>query len=262
MVTMNHFMDMTEFEYRKQLGYKKHLFFESRKRKQIPANDNVSALPDELDWRSKNVVTPVKNQGDCGSCWAFSVTGAMEGAYAIKTNNLVSLSEQQLIDCDTFNMGCNGGLMEYAFRYLESASLDSESSYPYTGKKGSCHNAQGSPVTKTTDYVEVKANSPSALMTALQKGPVSVAVDATSLGFQLYGSGIIKKTCNTNLDHGVLLVGYGVQKSLLSKTPYWLVKNSWGSDWGEKGYVRILRDNVEGQPGLCGIQMAPTYPEL
>jgi len=258
-VRPNHFMDMTEQEYKKLLGFKGH-HAKNIESRYVLSTPNVAAFPTELDWRTKGAVTPVKNQGQCGSCWAFSTTGAVEGAYAIKTGKLESLSEQQLVDCSTQNNACNGGLMDYAFQYLETTALDTEASYPYTAKKGTCHNTTGTPITKTTNFVDVKPSSPSALLEAVQHGPVSVAVDAGSMGWQLYSGGIVKALCGTNLDHGVLLVGYGESTGILGTTKYWLIKNSWGTGWGEKGYIRIERNDTEGKPGMCGVQLAPSYP--
>jgi C1A family cysteine protease len=225
----------------------------------------VSA-PASVDWSTNsNVVTPVKNQGSCGSCWAFSATGAIEGAYGIKNNKQISHSEQQLVDCAGLragygNMGCNGGLMDNAFTYGQDYVLQTESAYPYnavggtcavTDKKGSAHSV--------VSFVDVTPNSEAALTAAVAQQPVSIAIQANQIGFQAYSSGVFNGNCGTNLDHGVLLVGYGTDSA--SGLNYWKVKNSWGATWGEAGYIRIARNDATG-PGLCGVQMQPSYPNV
>ena len=244
--------DWTDEEYKAILGYKG----------EKPTNTNVftgegAEIPDSVNWVTNGAVTPVKNQGMCGSCWSFSATGSMEGRNQIKTGNLVNISEQQLVDCSTKegNMGCNGGLMDYAFKYAEGTKMETEAQYPYTGKDGTCH-AQGGSV-GVTSFTDVKPKSPSALAAAVAEGPVSVAIDASGLFFQLYFGGIMKHFCGQSLDHGVLVVGYGTEKG----TDYWILKNSWGSMWGEKGYFRILRSmDKEGYGGVCGLQQQPSFP--
>jgi C1A family cysteine protease len=148
--------------------------------------------------------------------------------------------------------------MDQAFTYLETNALDTEASYPYLAKDGTCHSTTGSAVTKVTGFHDVTPNSPAALLAAIQLQPVSVAVDA-NIVWQLYSGGIVKANCGANLDHGVLLVGYG---TATDGTDYWIVKNSWGPNWGEQGYIRLKRDAVEGKPGLCGIQSDASYPLL
>lgn len=216
------------------------------------------ALPTSVDWTAKGAVSPVKNQGQCGSCWAFSSTGALEGAWQIATGKLVSLSEQQLVDCATNgNAGCNGGDMDAAFKYEESANACTESSYPYLAKNGICKAGSctaGIPKGGVTGYKDVTPDDEQALMEAVAQQPVSVAIEADQMSFQLYKGGVLSKTCGDKLDHGVLVVGYGVD----SGTKYWKVKNSWGPTWGEEGYVRIYRGKTG--PGECGIKSAPTYP--
>jgi len=248
-LAINHLADMSDYEYKSLLGYKSNL-------RQHSANPNVmlyspETVPKSVDWRS-SAVTPVKDQGSCGSCWAFSTTGAVEGAHAIKSGKLVSLSEQQLVDCSVSygNLACNGGLMDNAFSYLEDYSIETEAAYPYSGKKGTCNYAAAKGQFKVADFVDVKANSPSALEAAAALGPVSIAIEADKAAFQLYNGGILSSTaCGTTLDHGVLLVGYGTEAG----KDFWIVKNSWGPSWGEKGYIRLLKDTKTG-PGICGLQ--------
>jgi C1A family cysteine protease len=256
-VGVNKFMDLTDHEYSKYLGLKKNL--NHVKKNSTTLNIEVA---DSIDWRAKGAVNPVQNQGQCGSCWSFSAVGALEGAYAISTGNLLKFSEQQLVDCSTSfgNAGCNGGWMDQAFEYWEGTKAVLESQYAYTAHDDTCNTSvvTADGVTLVASYHDVTENSPSALVAALNVGPVAVAVNAGSLGFQLYSSGILKRFCGTNLDHGIVAVGYGSDNG----TDYYIVRNSWGSSWGEQGYVRILRTADEGKPGVCGIQMAASYPLL
>ena len=226
---------------------------------------NVTALPVSVDWTTKGAVTGVKDQGNCGSCWSFSATGALEGAYQIKYGTLVSFSEQNLVSCDTIDSACNGGLMDNAFSWTKSnGGLCTETGYPYTsgttGQKGACTTT----CTKNTgvtpkSFTDVTKNSDSALMTALVQQPVSIAIQADQPAFQSYKSGVLTGTCGSNLDHGVLAVGYG---TWTDGTDYYKVKNSWGTTWGMGGYILIQRGNPQ-RCGECGILCGPpSYPNL
>ncbi|XP_023949514.2 digestive cysteine proteinase 1-like [Bicyclus anynana] len=199
-------------------------------------NDEV-AIPSEFDWRQKNVVTQVKDQGACGSCWAFSVTGNVESINAIKTGQLLLLSEQQLVDCDKGNMGCNGGYQNVAIQYFKNQGAMSATSYPYTAIDGNCKYNAEQVVVNVTDCLKIQTAKEDDIAEQLVKiGPLSISIDASSL--MNYQKGIINgQSCSGfELNHAVLLVGYGTDNGL----PYWLVKNSWGG-FGEKGYFRMQR---------------------
>eukprot|EP00486_Rosalina_sp_Unknown_P006161 CAMPEP_0201571220 /NCGR_PEP_ID=MMETSP0190_2-20130828/13886_1 /ASSEMBLY_ACC=CAM_ASM_000263 /TAXON_ID=37353 /ORGANISM="Rosalina sp." /LENGTH=349 /DNA_ID=CAMNT_0047995633 /DNA_START=164 /DNA_END=1213 /DNA_ORIENTATION=+ len=220
--------------------------------------------PASVDWTTKGVVTPVKNQGQCGSCWAFSTTGSLECDYAIQKGTLNSLSEQQLVDCAPVTdgcLGCNGGQMDGAFKYVEKeGGLCSEKEYAYTAKNGACKASScGTKYNANSGYTDVTPKSSTSLMEAAAEGCVSVAIEADQTAFQYYSSGVLTGNCGTNLDHGVLVVGYGTSGS----NDYWKVKNSWGESWGEKGYVLICRNcNKNGNQGECGILDQPSYPKF
>ena len=218
----------------------------------------TSTLPASIDWRSKNAVNAVKDQGQCGSCWSFSANAAMEGAWAIKTGQLVSLSEQQLVDCSISygNMACNGGLMDNAFSYAIDKGMCSEASFPYVAKLTTCVSC--TPVAHFSGCVDVTANNQLHLKEAVSRGPVSVAIEADTTVFQFYSGGVLNSAkCGTNLDHGVAVVGYGTDST---GQKYWTVRNSWGSGWGENGYVRIARSDSTNDVGICGIASSPSYP--
>jgi len=214
-------------------------------------------LPTSVDWRTKGAVTPVKNQGQCGSCWSFSTTGSVEGAWFLAGHSLVSLSEQQLVDCSTSygNQGCNGGLMDDAFKYIiANKGITTEANYPYTARDGTCNTTKAKQIAATiSTYTDVAHSNPTALQTAVAQQPVSIAVDAAGTQWQLYKSGTITTNCGTSLDHGVLIVGYNTGAS----PAYWIVKNSWGTSWGMAGYIQIA---ITSGAGVCGINLQPSYP--
>jgi len=219
---------------------------------------DTSALPTTVAWRTKGVVTPVKNQGQCGYCWSFSTTGSLEAAHALQTGQLVGLSEQNLMDCSTAegNDGCDGGLMTDAFQYvINNNGLDTEASYPYTAADGTCHYQASNCGSTLKAYNSVSSGSESSLQEAVATvGPVSVAIDASHNSFQFYSGGVYySASCSsTQLDHGVLSVGYGTY----SGSDYWLVKNSWGASWGLSGYIMMSRNRSNN----CGIATMASYP--
>nr|BAC75924.1 cysteine protease-2 [Helianthus annuus] len=261
---LNKFADMTNHEFRSvYAGSKIHHHDRSlqgdRSGSKTFMYANVESVPTSVDWRKKGAVAPVKDQGQCGSCWAFSTVAAVEGINKIKTNELVSLSEQELVDCDTLeNQGCNGGLMDLAFDFIKkTGGLTREDAYPYAAEDGKCDsNKMNSPVVSIDGHEDVPKNDEQSLMKAVANQPVAVAIDAGSSDFQFYSEGVFTGKCGTQLDHGVAAVGYG---TTLDGTKYWIVRNSWGSEWGEKGYIRMER-GISDKRGLCGIAMEASYP--
>jgi len=246
----NHLADMTPAELKKLNGYRAEL-----KTEYNPRLLATTDLPNEVNWVEAGAVTPVKNQGQCGSCWSFSTTGAVEGAEFLATGTLQSFSEQQLVDCaggSWGNYGCNGGLMDYAFKYIESNPLELESDYAYKAYVSSCAYKKSKAVGNVKGFVDVAQGSPSQMKAALAKGPVSVAIEADQSPFQFYTSGVLTKGCGQQLDHGVLAVGFGVENGV----EYFLVKNSWGPNWGAKGFIKIGASSAN----TCGILSAASYP--
>ncbi|XP_046570079.1 procathepsin L-like [Haliotis rubra] len=255
---VNEYSDMSHKEFITMMnGYRMELKVPNHR---IYSNDSVSELPTHVDWRTKGYVTPVKNQKACGSCWAFSATGSLEGQHFKKAGKLVSLSEQNLVDCSRKegNMGCGGGLMDQAFKYIKvNKGIDTETSYPYLAKDGKCIFKRADVGATDTGAVDTKKDSEKSLQHAVaQVGPISVAIDASHPSFQSYKSGVYdeKKCSSKMLDHGVLAVGYGSQDS----KDYWLVKNSWGETWGMEGYIMMSR-NKKNQ---CGIATQASYPTV
>jgi len=222
---------------------------------------DVSALPASVDWTTAGAVTPVKNQGSCGSCWSFSTTGSLEGAYFLKYGKLLSFSEQELVSCDTTDSGCNGGWMDNAFAWVKTnGGLTTEDQYPYTSGttqvSGTCKTSGYSLVSQVApaSYTDVTAGSVTALASAVAQQPVSIAIQANQPAFQSYSGGVLTGRCGTRLDHGVLAVGYGT----LNGVDYWKVKNSWGPSWGLNGYILIEKSSAD----LCGVLDAASYPNL
>jgi len=259
LLKMNKYGDMTpvEFGVHKKAGCYVNFGLQEQT-KCVPFVSSLTSVPDSVDWSIKGAVTPVKNQGQCGSCWSFSATGAMEGAYFIKHNTLPSLSEQELVDCSNSfgNHGCEGGLMDSAFEFAIENGMCSEVGDPYKAKDESCGHC--STVAQFSECLDVEPDNEAELMKAVVQQPISVAIEADHQVFMFYESGIINDaSCGTSLDHGVLVVGYGQENG----QKYWLVKNSWGTTWGDNGYVKIGRDDTKTGPGICGIASQPSFIE-
>ena len=223
------------------------------------ASNASSSLPDSVDWRQQGFVTPVKNQGQCGSCWAFSAVAALEGQHAKAAGQLVSLSEQNLVDCsqNEGNDGCNGGEPSQAFQYvLDNSGIDTESSYPYEARDDSCRFDSSQVGATDTGFVSVAQDDEQSLQDAVANvGPISVAIDASHPSFQQYSGGVYSEPdCSqTQLDHAVTVVGYGNDAG----QDYWLIKNSWDVSWGEQGYMRMARGD-----NMCGIASDASYPTV
>ncbi|KAJ4709107.1 Cysteine protease [Melia azedarach] len=219
-------------------------------------NTHHVVVPSTLDWRAKGAVTPVKSQGSkCGSCAIFSAVSAVEGISKIRTGKLVSLSEQQILDCSKPD-GCKGSSMEDVFKYIiKNRGLTTEQIYPYQQKKRGCNRQKGAKIAaKIKSYKRVAATE-GALLEAVAMQPVSVGIDANEHSFKFYKGGVYNGPCGTRIDHAVTVVGYGTTKQGMK---YWLVKNSWGKHWGEGGYVRMHRG--VGRAGLCGIATDASVP--
>lgn len=257
---MNRFGDLTNEEFVKVYnGYNKSALAASENEASkflIPSNVKI---PDSVDWRKEGYVTPIKDQGQCGSCWSFSAVASLEGQHFKQSGQLVSLSEQNLVDCSRKfgNQGCNGGLMDQAFQYIKSnKGIDTEQSYPYEARDRKCRFNPSNVGATDTGFVDIKSGDESALTAAIATvGPISVAIDASQSSFQFYSDGIyVENSCSsTQLDHGVAAVGYGTQGS---GKDYYIVKNSWGTQWGMDGYILMARN----RKNMCGIATSASYP--
>ncbi|XP_072993729.1 senescence-specific cysteine protease SAG39-like [Typha latifolia] len=259
-LSVNRFADMTNEEFMAT-----HVGFKDPK-KASPVTpfmyENVTGLPSSIDWRSKGAVNRIKDQGHCGSCWAFSAVAAVEGITKIKKRKLLSLSEQVLVDCDTKgkNEGCNGGYMQEAFKFIKSnKGITTNADYPYRGVDGRCNKAKLRHLAASiSGYQNVPPRSEKALMKAVAFQPVSVSIDAGGFDFQFYSSGVFDGPCGTELNHGVVAVGYGKDST---GTKYWILRNSWGLGWGNKGYI-LMKKDIRSKDGLCGIALDSSYPTV
>jgi cathepsin L len=254
-VKMNKYGDMTNKEFGRLMNGYKSGVAKSENKFVMPSNVQI---PDSVDWRTQGYVTPIKDQGQCGSCWAFSAVASLEGQHFKKSGTLVSLSEQNLVDCSSKfgNQGCNGGLMDQAFSYIvANKGIDTEDSYPYRAVDQKCQFKAANIGATETGFVDVKSGDEAALTAAIATiGPIATAMDASQSTFQFYSSGIYSDSgcSSTNLDHGVTLVGYGS----LEGQDYYILKNMWGLSWGDKGYVLIARN----ANNMCGVATTASYP--
>lgn len=250
----NQFTDMTAEEFKANyhgLLPQRSEYLRSQNAPTFPEDFETS---DSVDWVTKGAVTPVKNQGQCGSCWAFSTTGSIEGAVEIATKKLVSLSEQELVDCagSAGNQGCSGGLMDNAFEWVIKNGLCKEGDYQYKAKKNFlCKKSSCTTAAHITGFKDIPKGDEDSLKKAVNLTPVSIAIEADQSSFQFYKGGVMDGSCGKQLDHGVLLVGYGTD----SGKDYWKIKNSWGASWGEQGYIRVIRDK-----DICGLADSASYP--
>jgi cathepsin F/cysteine peptidase B len=257
---VNAFTDMCPSEFKLMHNLKTDLNKTKNYDVLFSAEELANSTASSVDWRQKGAVTPVKNQGMCGSCWTFSATGNMEGQHFLSTGTLVSLSEEELVQCaNNGNMGCNGGLMDNAFEWVkQNGGITTETDYPYTsgsGVTGNCVTTKESDVSaKFSGHVDVAQDEGQMAAWVAKNGPLSIAVDASS-GWQTYSGGIVTTCTGTQLDHGVLIVGYGTDSS--SNMDYWIVKNSWGPTWGESGYIRLQRGTNQ-----CGINQSPCSAKI
>jgi cathepsin L len=252
---VNKFSDLTFEEFSKFYTSKKIPKKTGKRNLHVPSNGPVA---NEVDWRNQGAVTEVKNQEQCGSCWAFSTTGSLEGQWFLSKGQLPRLSEQQLVDCsgNYGNNGCGGGLMDNAFAYIKDYGIMSENDYPYTAQDGYYCNYDSNRVVATlSTYYDVARGNEASLTDAIQRvGPISVGIDATQ-NFQYYSGGVFDDySCQDSLNHGVLAVGFGSEGG----NDYYIVKNSWGSGWGEYGYIRMSRN----RGNQCGIASTASYPQV
>ena len=258
---INQFSDLTPQEFKDQYvgGFKSQVGSYGCK----TFSSSASGSPSSVDWRNKGVVNPVRDQGQCGSCWAFATTANAESVWAIATGDLLDLSEEFLVDCASgagyFNMGCNGGQPDSAFKYMINNGQCTESSYPYeagtTKNAGTCKKCTAAPVHYSGCYDVVPKDQVS-LMAAVSKQPVVIAIEADTRYFQSYSGGVLDSpNCGTTLDHAVEIIGYGTDNGV----DYWNVRNSWGPTWGENGYVRIKKTSSTNDIGICGVAAEPSF---
>lgn len=252
-LAVNEFADMTKEEFKLHAGLVKKLNDDPVCTQKHAGNTNKA----DVDWVAKGAVAKVKNQASCGSCYAFSAIASVEALYFLKGHTLTTFSEQEIVDCKyEGNDGCNGGWMDAVFDYIMTNGISTDAQYAYTGKDGKCKNTTVTHVFKIAGCKDIPYEDLDSLQDALSVNVISIAVCAECTAFEYYSSGIIKKNCCTDLDHGVALVASGVDAG----TPYWRIRNSWGASWGEKGYLRVLKETGTGKSGMCGVAMAASYP--
>nr|AAM09951.1 49 kDa cysteine proteinase Cysp1 [Cryptobia salmositica] len=255
----NEFADMTSEEFQTRHNAARHYAAAKarppKNTKTFTAEEIKAAVGQQIDWRLKGAVTPVKNQGACGSCWSFSTTGNIEGQHAIATGQLVAVSEQELVSCDPIDDGCNGGLMDNAFGWLISAhkgQIATEANYPYVSGNGIVPACSSSPESKPVGatisaFQDIARTEEDMAAFVFKHGPLSIGVDAST--WQSYAGGIMSYCPQDQIDHGVLIVGFDDTAS----TPYWIIKNSWTANWGEEGYIRVAKGSNQ-----CGLTSHPS----
>lgn len=263
-VEINEFADLTLYEFRQKFGG---LNMNTRLLKNNVDNSHYLGMhkisgtnPQNVDWVSAGAVTPVKDQGQCGSCWSFSTTGAMEGSHFIQSGNLVSFSEQQFVDCDhNGDMGCDGGLPSQAIDWaVSNGGVETESDYPYTARDGTCSFDRQKVAGKFSGYRSVQQDDNNAMMNAVAQQPISIAINAMQQSFQFYSSGVYDDPSCPNdpmdLDHAVLVTGYGSENG----HDYYMVKNSWNTSWGDNGYIKMARGDNKNTCGMLNVGVYPT----
>jgi len=251
---LNFFADINHSLYKDKQGYNSKMFKSKNKLNSLCLPKDPT-LPPHFDWREMGVVTPVKNQGQCGSCWAFSAVASMEGQHAMKTSKLLSLSESQIVNCDSTDEGCLGGWPDGAFEYAIKNGMELEKDFPYQPIDGNCTYNKSKVAARFSNFTDVIGGEYALQKAVVEIGPISVAIDASGFNFQYYKEGVYyDKQCSSQmLDHAVLVVGYGTTSN---GTDYWIVKNSWGENWGNKGYIWMSRNRGNN----CGIASKPSYP--
>ncbi len=253
---LNKFADWTDGEFKSTLGFLPLLDDLTKYKWHVPS----FAVEEEVDWRAKGMVSPIKNQGACGSCWAFSANAYLESANMIFKNESPILSEQQMVECSLWDygtLGCNGGNYVTAWNYAGYKPITSDKNYPYTATDDvACNKAKEAEGTYTVkDIVMVNQGSEASLIEALNRSPISIAIKAEAGNFRFYESGVIREDCGNEVDHAILAVGYN------NKEKYFIIKNSWGAGWGDHGFAKIGMGH-EKENGLCGILTLPAYAEI
>lgn len=256
-LALNHFADRTDEERQSYTRGHRHHHHHGGLVQDQSLGTELTQLPVSVDWRAHNAVTAIKDQGHCGGCWAFSTIVGIEGLYAIKNGSLKVFSEQNLLDCSHLgpNSGCSGGDPQFAYNYTKGG-IETDEEYPFAGVDQKCMKNLSLPAFKIQGYAQVPPNDNLALAAAVARQPVSICIDGDQTDFLLYTGGIYQSPdCTTNLGHCLAIVGYGTEDG----TDYWIVKNSYGTTWGEGGFIRMIKQNETG-PGICGITLEAVYP--